>query len=97
MKELQNEIADFLKSRNWQDQYQLKKDLALSISIEAAELLECFQWKDSAEAVATKQDEILDELGDVLIYSLQLADSLGLDGADIVRRKMEKNKRRSWE
>ncbi len=96
MKELQEEIRTFLKSRGWENQYALQKDLALSISIESAELLECFQWKESKEAVEKNEEAILDELADVLIYSLQLADSFELDAADIIRRKLEKNKKRVW-
>ncbi|WP_439442895.1 nucleotide pyrophosphohydrolase [Listeria aquatica] len=96
MKELQQDIRAFLKSRGWEDQYALKKDLALSISIESAELLECFQWKESNEAVKENQEAILDELADVLIYALQLADSFELDVEEIIRRKLEKNKKRVW-
>lgn len=96
MKELQQDIRAFLKSRGWEDQYTLKKDLALSISIESAELLECFQWKESSEAVKENQEAILDELADVLIYALQLADSFELDVEEIIRNKLEKNKKRVW-
>lgn len=45
MKQLQAEITAFLKERDWLDQYNYPKDLAISLSLEAAELLECFQWK----------------------------------------------------
>ncbi|WP_088811075.1 MULTISPECIES: nucleotide pyrophosphohydrolase [Listeria] len=95
MQELQNEITAFLKEKNWADQYAYKKDLALSISIEAAELLECFQWKSSDEAIAINREEILEEVADVMIYALQLVESLGEDGAEVIRRKLEINRRRS--
>lgn len=94
MKDLQNEITAFLEEKNWTDQYSYKKDLALSISIEAAELLECFQWKSSEEAIAINREEILEELADVMIYSLQLIESLGEDGAEVIRRKLEINRNR---
>ncbi|MBC1398351.1 MazG-like family protein [Listeria fleischmannii] len=94
MKELQKDIALFLKEKNWADQYMYKKDLAISISLEAAELLECFQWKSTEEAVSENREAILEEVADVMIYALQLIDSLGEDAAEVISKKLEKNRRR---
>lgn len=86
-------IEKFLKDRGWDN---LKpSDLAKSISIEAAELLEIFQW-DSLTVEQTKSDagkmrEIRAELADVLIYCLQMAYFLNLSPQEIIKEKMEHN------
>ena len=67
-----------------------EKDLALSICLEAAELLELFQWKTAEEGI--KQEErIKEELADVLIYSYMMADNLGFDLDEIIEEKLKKN------
>lgn len=86
-------IAEFTAERNW-DQYHSPKNLAISISLEAAELLENFQWVESEEAVSRKLPEIEEELADVLVYCEQLCAKLGLDQDEIIARKMEKNSRK---
>ena len=63
----------------------------MSISLEAAELLELFQWKSSEEVVSNKQERLAEELADVLIYSYMLADNLDFDINDIIRKKLKKN------
>ena len=73
-----------MAQRDWA-QFHTPENLAKSISIEAAELLECFQW--SAEG---DQDDVRDELADVLTYCILLADRLGLDTDEIVLSKLEK-------
>lgn len=83
-------IRKFRDERNW-GQFHNPKDLALSITLEAAELLENFQWKTSEEAVSAKSEEIKKELADVLIYSAFLADKLGLDLNQIVSEKLKEN------
>lgn len=82
-------VNTFRDARNWR-QFHNEKDLALSISLEASELLEIFQWKTDEEG---KQniDAIKDELADVLIYSYMLADNLDLDIDEIIERKLIKN------
>ncbi|WP_239255771.1 nucleotide pyrophosphohydrolase [Listeria ilorinensis] len=94
MKKLQNEITDFLKEKDWLDQYQHQKELAAALSVEAAELLECFQWKSSAEALAENREEILEEVADVMIYALQIVESMGEDGTEVIRRKLAINRAR---
>lgn len=59
--------------------------------MEAAELLELFQWKTSEEVVVTKQERLAEELADVLIYSYMLADNLDFDINDIIQKKLKKN------
>lgn len=90
IKELLKEINQFRDKRNWR-QFHNEKDLSLSISLEAAELLELFQWKSSEEVVDTKQERLAEELADVLIYSYMLADNLDFDINEIIRKKLVKN------
>lgn len=83
-------VNQFRDERNWR-QFHNEKDLAISISLEASELLELFQWKSSEETLATKQEQLKEELADVLIYSLMLADNLNLDVETIIQEKLAKN------
>lgn len=85
-----DKVNQFRDERNWR-QFHNEKDLALSITLEASELLEIFQWKTAAEGVENL-DAIKDELADVLIYAYMLADNLNLDIDDIIERKLIKNK-----
>lgn len=89
-KEILKEINQFRDERNWR-QFHNEKDLSLSISLEAAELLELFQSKSSEEVVGNKQERLAEELADVLIYSYMLADNLDFDINDIIRKKLKKN------
>lgn len=95
MKQLQDEITAFLKERNWLDQYNHPKDLAISLSLEASELLECFQWKTSETALKENREDILKEVADVMIYALQIAESMGADGEEIIRLKLAENRTRT--
>ncbi|EMT52642.1 pyrophosphatase [Brevibacillus borstelensis AK1] len=90
MEQLIREIIAFRDERDWK-QYHNPKDLALSLSLEANELLEVFQWKTSEEAVHTKRTEIEEELADVLIYAMTLAHDLEIDIASSIRSKITKN------
>lgn len=83
-------IQTFVQSRNW-NQFHNPKDLAISISLEAAELLECFQWSGKDTEVASKKASMTDELSDVLIYCTMLADCLELDMDSIVKAKLQKD------
>lgn len=84
------EINKFRDDRNWR-QFHNEKDLSLSITLEAAELLELFQWKTSDEVVETNRERLAEEIADVLIYSYMLADNLNFDINDIIRKKLVKN------
>ena len=83
-------VNRFREERHWR-QFHDPKDLAISISLEAAELLELFQWKDSREVVGVKTERLREELADVLIYAAMLADDLGFDQDEIVLEKLGKN------
>lgn len=93
MKELMNKINQFRDDRDWR-KFHNEKDLAISISLEASELLELFQWKNSEEVVESSLNEIKEELADVLIYSLMMADNLNLDVEDIIKNKLDLNERK---
>ncbi|OFI48550.1 hypothetical protein BG261_06540 [Floricoccus tropicus] len=86
-------IEEFRKERNWNHENK-EKDLALSISIEAAELLENFQCIDSTEALESNRKNIEEELSDVLIYSYMLAANLGIDVKKSIAEKLDKNSKR---
>ena len=81
-----NRIGKFSKDRDW-DKFHTPANLAKSISIEANELLECFQWNENDFDV----NEVKDELADILIYCQNMLDKLALDVDKIVNEKMEKN------
>ena len=83
-------VLEFRDMRNW-EQFHNPKDLAISISLEAAELLEHFQWSGSDCICAEKTDGQIEELADVLIYCILLANRLGVDPAEIVLEKVKKN------
>ncbi|MDN6640383.1 MAG: nucleotide pyrophosphohydrolase [Tetragenococcus sp.] len=87
---MMNKINQFRDDRNWR-QFHDEKDLAISISLEASELLELFQWKSSAEVKENKLDRIKEELADVLIYSYMMADNLDLNVEDIIDKKLKLN------
>lgn len=85
MEGLTKKIIKFNEERDW-DQFHSPENLAKSISIEAGELLECFQWNNDFDI-----NEVKEELADVLNYCLLLADKLKLDPKKIVLDKMKKN------
>lgn len=79
-------IRKFTDDRDW-DQFHTPANLAKSISIEANELLECFQWSDTEYDL----EHVKEELADVIVYSQNMLDKLGLDVDEIVMSKMTKN------
>ena len=85
-----NQVLKFRDDRNWK-QFHNPKDLALSICLEAAELLEVFQWSASDTECEFKMDKIKEELADVLSYCILMADRCGLDMDEIVQEKMKRN------
>lgn len=85
-----NEVLKFRDDRNWK-QFHNPKDLAISISLEAAELLEIFQWSAEDVRCEEKMDKIKEELADVVNYCILMADACGLDLDEIVREKVKKN------
>ncbi len=81
-----NRIRKLTIDRDW-DQFHSPANLAKSISIEANELLECFQWSDDDYDI----DHVKEELADVLVYCRNMLDKLGLDEDEIINAKMDKN------
>ena len=92
-KELMRELLEFVDSKDW-DQYHNLKDLSVSISIEAAELLENFQWKSDVENV--DKEELQQELADIMIYCFLMCKKLSVDPIEIMKSKLEKNKLRKF-
>ncbi|MGB3829800.1 MAG: nucleotide pyrophosphohydrolase [Ornithinimicrobium sp.] len=80
--EVMVELRDFVRERNW-GQFHSPENLAKSISIEAGELLECFQWNGDADPA-----RMVDELADILTYCYLLADRLGVDADEVVANKL---------
>lgn len=90
---LRAKVQDFVSERNWQT-YHSPKNLAISIAVEAGELMEVFQWLTPAQANSlpeTKKAKLEEELADVLIYCLSMANCLGIDVTTAVLAKLEKN------
>lgn len=87
------EILKFRDDRNWK-QFHNAKDLAISINLEASELLEIFQWSGSDVGYEGKIDKIKEELADVLNYSILLADVCGLDLDEILLEKNALNNKK---
>lgn len=85
-----NEVLKFRDDRNWK-QFHNPKDLAISISLEAAELLEVFQWSAEDVKCEKKIDKIKEELADVVNYCILMADVCGLDLDEIVLEKVKRN------
>ncbi|MFB6158981.1 MAG: nucleotide pyrophosphohydrolase [Candidatus Nanohalobium sp.] len=95
---LQEEYAEFKEKRDW-EKFHEPKNIAMSISIEASELMEHFQWKDNVPVKKIKQDEELmagvrEELADVILYSLSMAQRLDIDIEKAVLEKLEENRER---
>jgi NTP pyrophosphatase (non-canonical NTP hydrolase) len=93
--DLRDLVARFVAERDW-EQFHAPKNLSMSLAIEAAELMEHFQWIDTAESRRVIDDPaklaaIREEIADVLCYTLALANSLNLDLSEAVRDKMVKN------
>ena len=97
--ELRSAVREFVDAREWQ-KFHTAKHLAMSIAIEAAEIMEHFQWTDAAESMErmaadeAERAEVADELADVLIYCLSLANSLGIDASAAVGKKLVRNESR---
>ncbi|MBF0217795.1 MAG: nucleotide pyrophosphohydrolase [Candidatus Omnitrophica bacterium] len=93
LKALTDKIIKFRDARDWA-QFHNHKDVALSLVLEASEVLEHFQWRSPSEVEAhgvSAKPELSDELADVAIYLLELAHNLGIDLSEAIPRKMAKN------
>ena len=91
--DIRNELREFVAERNW-EQYHNLKDLALSVSIEASELVEIFQWRNPEDINDEDRQNIKLELADVLINIFFMCDKLGIEPYEIIKEKMEINKKR---
>lgn len=89
MEEIMKELKDFNKEREW-NKFHSPENLAKSISIEAGELLECFQW----DSEHYNKEEVCEELADVFTYCIQMAMKLDVDPEDIILKKLEKTKKK---
>ena len=87
IEEILAKLRKFNQERDW-DQFHNGKDLAVALSVEAAELLEAFLWKDAA---AASKDKVKEELADVLNYAFQMADRYNLDIKQIMLDKIKRN------
>jgi NTP pyrophosphatase (non-canonical NTP hydrolase) len=94
VKEIIEKIKNFRDERDWM-QFHDPKNMSISITIEAAELLEHFQWKTKEEVikyVEENKEEIQDEIADIALYLFELADNLEIDLLNAMEKKLEKNK-----
>ncbi|MEI6587864.1 MAG: nucleotide pyrophosphohydrolase [Candidatus Moraniibacteriota bacterium] len=93
IRKLTKRIVDFRDARDWK-QFHNPKDLAISLNLEASEVLEHFQWKSEKEIdkyIKTNKDEIAEELADVLNYLLLTAHDLNIDLVDALNKKIDKS------
>lgn len=90
---LKVELQQFAEERDW-DQFHSPKNLSIALSVEASELVECFQWltEDQSKNLAPERlSSVIDEIADVQMYLLRLASKLNVDILDAVQKKMIKN------
>jgi len=98
VEELRQIIRQFVEERDWR-QFHAPKNISMALAIEAAELMEHFQWLDAEASRQLPGDKaklaaISEELADVIGYSLALANELGIDVSDAIRAKMVKNRQK---
>ena len=96
--DLRAAVDRFVDARDWYE-YHTPKNLAMSIAIEAAEIMEHFQWSTVADAQAFMENaenraEVADELADVLIYCLSFANATEIDVSEAIRKKLDRNEAR---
>jgi len=96
--ELRDMIASFIRDREW-EAYHTPKNIASSIAIEAAELMEVFQWMTDEEADRLKQDpeireRVGEEIADVVFYCMDLCNCIGMDFSELALRKMKLNEKK---
>ena len=88
---LREQVKDFVAERDW-EKFHTPKNLAISVAIEAAELLEIFQWSEDREPLDKEgENQLHDELADVLLYCFAVANALNIDISSAVTKKIEKN------
>ncbi|WP_438465756.1 nucleotide pyrophosphohydrolase [Marinomonas sp. PE14-40] len=93
LEELKSKLQDFADARDW-DQFHSPKNLSIALSVEASELVECFQWltEEQSQNLSPEQKQaVVDEIADVQVYLLRLATKLDVNILDAVEQKMLKN------
>jgi NTP pyrophosphatase (non-canonical NTP hydrolase) len=91
MLELKTQIKEFTRERDW-EQYHAPKNLAMALSAEVAEIVEIFQWKKPEDQLREEEQEALrQEIGDVLIYLIELADKFEIDIVEAAKHKLTLN------
>ena len=96
MEDLAERLRQFVGERDWK-QFHSPKNLSMALAVEVAEILEHFQWLTEEQSRAVdpeKLADIKDEIGDVLIYLVRLADELGIDPLEAANQKLEKNEKK---
>ena len=96
LESLTQELREFAVERDW-EQFHSPKNLAMALTVEAAELMEHFQWMQETESISpepAKCEQIRDEIGDVMIYLVRLAVRLGIDPLDAAIEKLTKNRKK---
>ena len=94
MNQLKSDLRKFTKDRNW-EQYHWPKNLAMALSVEVAELVEIFQWKREYDLLTNDEyNSLRDEIGDIMIYLIMIADKFELDPLEMARCKMKKNEKK---
>ncbi|MBU7555178.1 nucleotide pyrophosphohydrolase [Pediococcus ethanolidurans] len=95
-KQIHEEIIKFRNDRGWQKYHNLK-DLAVSLNLEASEVLEIFQWKSTDHELSSDEKKHLeDEIADTLIYAFYMCDKLNVNPYDIIQSKLNVNEHRHW-
>ena len=97
IKQLTEELNRFVRSKGWYDEDskppQTPRNLAISLALEAAEILEPFQWREEVK----DKEELASELADVALYLLELASITEIDLEKVILKKLEINKTREWD
>mgnify|MGYP001431561417 CR=1 FL=1 len=93
LKDLKMKLREFARHRDW-DKFHSPKNLSMALNVEASELLEIFQWITEEESLNLTEDKLKDvreEIGDILNYTVRIADRLGIDPLDAAFDKIRKN------
>ncbi|GAB3099634.1 nucleotide pyrophosphohydrolase [Pseudomaricurvus hydrocarbonicus] len=94
--ELRQRMRDFTDTRDW-EQFHSPKNLSMALSVEASELVECFQWLTEEQSNSLSADQlaaVADEIADVQMYLVRLADKVGVDIVSAVDQKIVKNEKK---
>ena len=96
LEDIKLRIRKFAEERDW-DQFHSPKNLSMALSVEVSELVECFQWLTEKESAALSDEKlraVSDEIADIQVYLVCLADKVGVDIGDAVEQKMSKNEKK---